>query len=96
MSFELLDTPKHSDLIFDVGMHQGEDSEFYLKKGFRVVGIEADPDLAQACRVRLKQYLDRGQLVVVEGAVVGNDSRGGGERKVRFFKNDGKTVWGTT
>ena len=22
------------DLIYDVGLHKGEDSEFYLKKGF--------------------------------------------------------------
>ncbi len=26
------------DLIYDVGMHTGEDTEFYLRKGFRVVG----------------------------------------------------------
>ena len=25
------------NLIFDVGLHLGEDSEFYLKKGFDVV-----------------------------------------------------------
>ena len=34
-----------SDLIMDVGMHRGEDAEFYLKKGFRVVGVEANPEL---------------------------------------------------
>ena len=26
-------------LIYDVGAHRGEDTEFYLKKGFRVVAI---------------------------------------------------------
>ena len=30
-----------NNLIYDVGLHKGEDSEFYLKKGFRVVAIEA-------------------------------------------------------
>ena len=39
---ELLDTPKHADLIYDVGMHRGEDTAFYLRKGFRVVAVEAD------------------------------------------------------
>ena len=38
---------KHYDLIYDVGMHKGEDTEFYLSKGFKVVGFEADPDLTQ-------------------------------------------------
>jgi hypothetical protein len=33
------------DLIYDIGLHKGEDSEFYLKKGFRVVAIEALPSL---------------------------------------------------
>ena len=35
--------PKQDDLIFDVGLHRGEDTEFYLKKGFRVVAFEANP-----------------------------------------------------
>ena len=35
----LVDTPKYDDLIYDVGMHQAEDTEFYLHKGFRVVAV---------------------------------------------------------
>ena len=35
--------PKYSDLIYDVGFHQGEDTAYYLKKGFRVVAFEAHP-----------------------------------------------------
>lgn len=31
------------DLIFDLGMHHGHDSEYYLKKGFQVVAVEANP-----------------------------------------------------
>jgi hypothetical protein len=27
------------DLIFDLGMHRGEDTDFYLHMGYRVVGI---------------------------------------------------------
>jgi FkbM family methyltransferase len=40
------------DLIFDLGMHNGTDTEFYLKKGFRVVGVEANPLLADAAKLR--------------------------------------------
>ena len=32
-------------LIFDFGVHLGKDSLFYLQKGFRVIGIEANPKL---------------------------------------------------
>lgn len=31
------------DLIIDVGMHYGNNTAFYLKKGFRVAAIEANP-----------------------------------------------------
>jgi hypothetical protein len=29
-------------LVYDVGMFNGDDTAYYLKKGFRVVGIEAN------------------------------------------------------
>jgi FkbM family methyltransferase len=32
-------------LIYDVGAHKGEDTKFYLAKGFSVVAIEASPEL---------------------------------------------------
>src|SRR5271157_4948051 len=88
------DTPKHHDLIYDVGLHKGEDAEFYLRKGFRVVAFEADPDLIASCRERLKGFLDHGQLTIVEGAIVGIDVIESGQKKVRFYKNHDKSVWG--
>ena len=30
----------HNDLIFDFGVNRGEETEFYLLKGFRVLGVE--------------------------------------------------------
>ncbi len=88
-------TPKHSDLIYDVGMHRGEDTEFYLRKGFRVVSFEANPELAKLCRNRLKSYLDKGQLKIVEGAIVDADAIKPGQTKVVFYKNNALSDWGT-
>ena len=90
------DTPKHQDLIYDVGLHKGEDAEMYLRKGFRVVGFEADPDLAAYCRKTLKEFITEGQLTIVEGAIVAVDVKRTRENKVRFFKNRDILVWGTT
>lgn len=42
-----------SDLIFDVGMNRGMDAAYYLAKGFRVVGVEADPIVAAEVSDRL-------------------------------------------
>jgi len=59
-----------SDLIYDVGMHDGHDSEFYLLKGFRVVAVEADPDLCEAAKERFQPFLQSGQLTIVNRAIV--------------------------
>ena len=78
-----------SELIFDVGLHKGEDSEFYLKKGFRVVAVEALPALAQTAAERLHEYLDSGQLIILNVAIAENDG------PLTFFENPGVSVWGT-
>lgn len=53
------------DLIFDIGMYDGTDSLTYLKKGFRVVAIEADPTLVEKGRKKFKKYIDEKKLRIV-------------------------------
>ena len=43
------------DLIFDLGVNDGRDALYYLDKGFRVVGVEANPRLYGNCTARLRQ-----------------------------------------
>jgi len=59
-----------SELVYDIGMGDGDDSLFYLLKGFRVIAVEADPELCDAARDRLRPFLDNGQLTIVNRAVV--------------------------
>ena len=61
------------DLIYDVGMHQGKDTEFYLRKGFRVVAIEANPELAAMVRNRLSADVESGRLTILELAISDRD-----------------------
>jgi 16S rRNA A1518/A1519 N6-dimethyltransferase RsmA/KsgA/DIM1 with predicted DNA glycosylase/AP lyase activity len=49
-----------SDLIFDIGLHRGEDTDFYLKKGFRVAAFEVDPNLVAHCRPDSEMRFQRG------------------------------------
>jgi FkbM family methyltransferase len=79
-----------ANLIFDVGAHKGEDTEFYLRKGFRVVAIEASPRLAASIRDRFSAEVASGQVVVVNAAITEHDGR------VPFFDNIRTSVWGTT
>lgn len=64
-----------ADLIYDVGLHLGEDTAYYLGRGFRVVGVEADPDLVQRARRRFARAIAGGRLILVHAAITEADGR---------------------
>jgi len=77
-----------SDLIYDVGFHVGEDTEFYLKKGYRVVAVEANPELCARGQKRFADAIGDHRLTIVNRAL----AREAGE--LTFYRNV-NTVWGT-
>ena len=87
---------KHSDLIYDVGFHQGEDTAFYLKKGFRVVAFEAHPRLAEQGRVMFADAARAGRFTMVEGAIVSPDEWVAGTREVTFYVDEVLDTVGST
>lgn len=58
-----------SELIFDIGMHDGTDTSFYMNKGFRVVSVEANPSLVRNARSRFAAQVSRGDLFVLNEAL---------------------------
>jgi FkbM family methyltransferase len=78
-----------ANLIFDLGMHEGEDADFYLKKGFRVIGVEAIPLLSDRCAQRFREACQSGQLIIVNKAIA--ETAG----TIDFYVNDKVSVWGT-
>lgn len=76
------------DLIFDLGLHRGFDSEFYLQKGFRVVALEAVPELCKIAEQHLASHQDK--LVVINKALAERP----GEH-VTFYTVPGKDDWGS-
>lgn len=75
-----------SSLIFDVGMHRGEDTEYYLARGFRVVAVDADPAMIAQAADRFSEAVRDGRLVLVHAAV--GDDQG----EVEFHLSD-QTIW---
>ena len=71
-------------------MHLGEDTEFYLNKGYSVIAFEADPDHVNFCKNKFREHIDNKRLVIVEGAIVISD-----KSKISFYKNINVSVWGT-
>ena len=76
------------DLIYDVGFHHGEDTEFYLTKGFKVIAIEAHPALYQAGRQKFIHDIESGRLMLLNVAVAETSG------PISFFESD-NDVWGS-
>jgi len=79
-----------ANLIFDIGLHTGRDANFYLSKGFRVVGVEAREDLCNIARQANKEAVENGRLHIVQRALF---ERAG--ETVTFYINDRKDDWGS-
>ncbi len=61
-----------SDLIFDVGANNGDDAAYYLRSGYRVVGVEADPTYIEYVRGRFEPEIEQGRLTLVHAAIGSN------------------------
>lgn len=76
-------------LVYDIGAHTGEDTAFYLSKGFRVVSVEANPDLCAELSKRFAGAVAEGRLKVVNKAVA--RQRG----SITFYRMEQQSYWGT-
>jgi FkbM family methyltransferase len=79
------------DLIFDVGMHRGEDTMYYLRKGFRVVAFEANPGLVDAARRRFAAEVAAGRLRIVSGAITAKS-----DDSLTLYTHTRLSGWSTT
>jgi FkbM family methyltransferase len=76
-------------LIFDVGCNDGQDSDFYLKKGFRVVAVEANPALCELLRERFAEEIAEGRFILVCEAIAEE------EGEVEFYLNEIENIRST-
>ncbi|MBZ5618088.1 MAG: FkbM family methyltransferase [Acidobacteriia bacterium] len=58
------------DLVFDIGLNNGDDAAYYLHLGYRVVGIEANPLLAAQCTRRFENDIQQGRMTVINAGVL--------------------------
>ena len=82
----------HEHLVFDLGFHRGEDTDHYLALGHRVVALEANPILASEGNERFASAIERGQLVLINAAVVGEDRQ---LSTVAFHPHPSRSEWGS-
>jgi FkbM family methyltransferase len=85
----------NKDLVFDVGLDVGQDTANYLKRGYRVVAFEANPDLVDAGEKRFKDAIQDGRLEIVDGAIVPDGFGEPDSQTVEFYVNGKNSAWGT-
>jgi FkbM family methyltransferase len=52
-------------LIYDVGMNNGDDTAYYLARGYRVVAVDADPMLIEHAAKRFEREITEGRLTLL-------------------------------
>jgi FkbM family methyltransferase len=61
------------NLIYDVGLNIGQDTAFYLSRGYKVLAIEADPVLAAAARSKFGREIQAGRLEILNVGIADRD-----------------------
>ncbi|PWW00311.1 FkbM family methyltransferase [Hoeflea marina] len=55
--------------VFDLGMNNGDDTDYYLKRGLRVLGLEANPVLCEKAALRFAADIAEGRVVIRHAAI---------------------------
>ena len=74
-------------LIFDLGFYNGDDSDFYLKKGFNVVAVEANPYLVKDGTRRFQKQIEEEKLILIDKVISANKGR------QKFYIHPNKPDW---
>lgn len=57
------------NLIFDIGMHKGEDLQFYLNRNAKIIAVDADPLMIELVSRKFKSYIENNRLVLINKAI---------------------------
>lgn len=77
-------------LIYDLGMNNGDDTDFYLKRGFEVVAVEANPELCRLAEDRFSKAMTEGRLTLIKAAIGDHDG------EMTFHVNLDNHHWSST
>jgi FkbM family methyltransferase len=58
-----------SDLIYDIGLFDGDDTAYYLHQGYRVVSVDANPNMIENGKKRFAKELQAGRLTLLNYAI---------------------------
>jgi len=71
--------------IIDIGMNDGKDTEYYAKRGFKVVSFEANPVLVEAAR---SKFQNRYPQIEIRNLAISDD-----QGELTFYVNKFNSAW---
>jgi FkbM family methyltransferase len=74
-------------LIYDIGMHNGNDTAYYLHRGYSVVAVEANPLFVEAASGRFANEIAEGRLQILNKGIAAEKG------KATFWVNDDCGEW---
>lgn len=77
-------------VIVDLGAHKGEDSDFYLRKGFRVIAVDASSELCKSISQKFDGHPNKNDFSILNYAITEKDGE-----TVEFYENLDNSVWST-
>ncbi len=77
--------PFQKDLIYDIGIHNGDDTAYYLSRGYRVIGVDANPTMIESAYSRFSEEVRSGRLTLLNRGIL---DRAGA---ISFFVNEADT-----
>jgi FkbM family methyltransferase len=77
----------NNKLIFDIGMHTGDDTQYYLSLGYKVIAVEANPILVEICKNTFKKEIANGFLQIINKGISTQNG------KFNFYINTKNSEW---
>ncbi len=77
----------NNNLIYDVGMNNGDDTRYYLSLCYNVVAIDASPDLIKEAQMTFKKEISEGRLEILNIGIASQ------EGVLDFYLNKHDSVW---
>jgi FkbM family methyltransferase len=85
----VLEFGRNDRLIVDLGMNDGTDTFFYLKKGFNVVAVEANPVVARQAERLLGRFVRTDRLRILNRGITDSAS----DDHLDFYINHKRSEW---
>src|SRR5687768_15096432 len=76
-----------NNLIYDIGMNNGDDAAYYLTLGYKVIAVDASPVLVKEAQIRFRHYIEENKIEVLNLGIAEK------EGFVDFYLNKYRSEW---